>query len=75
MAHKAHGRTCFVIVFVPVVIINPKMHNFWPMADDAITLDGMKGVKFLFYIYGRPIHFYWSDKGIVIDSNNIIFIT
>ena len=48
---KDCGCFCFAYVFVCVVGKNPKTPNLRPMADDAITRDGVGCLGSHMYIY------------------------
>ena len=44
MAREDHGRVCFAFVFACVVGKTPKTPNLSPMADNAITRGGIRGL-------------------------------
>ena len=51
-ARKDRGRIGFAFVFACVVGKNPKTPDLKPMADDAITLGGIRGLGSPLYIRG-----------------------
>ena len=51
-AHENHGRILLAFVSACVVSKNPKTLNLSPMADDAITWGGIRGLGSPLYICG-----------------------
>ena len=55
----------FVFVFAYVVSKNPKTPNLSPMADNAITQDGIGGL-------GSPLCIYGHDNNVIRDSQAVL---